>query len=220
MDFIFQGFQSTLPVWLYLLIFAACSFFAWWSYNSITGIQKSYRYLLIGLRSAVFFILLALLLNPFFKKETSYFTKPHILVMLDNSASTAIEKRNYGGIESYQKVLNELNFNDSSTVNFDFFSIGSESRPVSVDELTFSADQTNLSQAVGLIKANSAPAKAAIIISDGIYTEGENPVFEAGEVNIPIFTIGLGDTTSQKDVLVKSITSNPNGYLNSHHAVE
>ncbi|HEX6982289.1 MAG TPA: vWA domain-containing protein [Balneolaceae bacterium] len=220
MDFIFQGFQSTLPVWLYLLIFAACSFFAWWSYSSITGIRKLYRYLLIGLRSSVFFILLALLLNPFFKKETSYFTEPNILVMLDNSASTAIEKRNYQGVKSYQKVLEELNFRDSSTVNFDFFSIGGEPKSISIDELTFNADQTNLSQTVELIKTNSGRAKAAIIISDGIYTEGENPVFEASGIDIPVFTIGLGDTTSQKDVLVESITTNPNGYLNSRHAVE
>ncbi|MGD8427531.1 MAG: hypothetical protein PVH63_07855, partial [Balneolaceae bacterium] len=118
MDFIFQGFDSAFPLWVYLLIFAGVSFLSWWSYNSITGIRKIYRYLLIILRTLAFFILLVLLVNPFFKKETNYSQKPSILVMLDNSASTGLEKENYKGIPSYKQVLEELNLTDSSEVRY------------------------------------------------------------------------------------------------------
>lgn len=175
--------------------------------------------MLIMLRSATFFILLLLLVNPFLKKETPYFTQPNILVMLDNSASTAIEKSTYKGINSYKQVLDQLNFQDSTSVNYNFFSVDNETTPSNLDNLSFDADQTNLSEAIQAIQGNQAEASAAVLISDGVFTKGQNPVFEAQNLEIPIFTIGLGDTTFQKDVLVSSVTTNSTGYLNSNQPV-
>jgi len=218
-DFIFQGFQSSLPVWIYLLIFIGTSLLSWWSYRGVSGIRKSYRYILIGIRSAVFFLLLALLLNPFVKTEDPYFEQPNILVMLDNSASTAIEKSTYQGIDTYQQVLNTLNFSDSSEVNFDFFAVGNETNASNPDQLSFDADQTNLSVAMQAVQANQSEASAAVLISDGVFTKGQNPIFEAQNLERPVFTIGLGDTTFQKDVLVSSVATNPTGYLNSTQPV-
>lgn len=219
MDFIFQGFQSSLPFWVYLLIFIATSALAWWSYKGITGIRKSYRYLLITIRSLVFFILLLLLINPFIKTETPYYEQPRILVMLDNSASTGIEKSNYQGVKSYRQVIDQLNFDDSSSVNYDFFLFGNETESSNPEELNFKAEQTNLFGAIQEIKGNQSDANAAVLISDGIYTSGQNPAFETSEIEIPVFTIGLGDTTFQKDVLVSSVSTNSTGYLNSTHGV-
>jgi hypothetical protein len=218
-DLIFQGFQSSLPVWVYLLIFIGTSLLAWWSYRQISGIRKSYRYILIAIRTAVFFILLLLLLNPFFKAESPYYEQPRILMMLDNSESTAVEKSNYQGVESYHQVLDQLNLDDSSSVDYDFFSIGNETTPSNLNKLTFDANQTNLSTAVQSIQGNQSDASAAVIISDGIFTKGQNPVFEAANLNIPVFAIGLGDTTFQKDVLVSSVSTNSSGYLNSTQPV-
>lgn len=219
MDFIFQGFQSWLPVWAYILIFIGTILLAWWSYRSITGIKKTYRYILICLRSAIFFVLLFLLLNPFMKTETPYYEQPKVLVMLDNSASTAIEKSDYKGTESYRQVLDQLNFQDSSAVNYEFFSIGNEASLSNPQNLTFEADQTNLSQAMQAVRGNQSEASAAILISDGIFTKGQNPVYEAQNLEVPLFTIGLGDTTFQKDVLVSSVSTNSSGYLNSKQPV-
>lgn len=219
MDFIFQGFQSSLPIWVYLLIFIATSALAWWSYKDVTGIRKSYRYILITVRSLVFFILLLLLVNPFIKTETSYLQQPRILVMLDNSSSTDIEKSKYQGAESYRQVLDQLNFEDSSSVNYDFFLIGNDIEASNPDSLDFDSDQTNLFGALENIKGNQSDASAAVLISDGIYTTGQNPVFEASNLEIPVFTVGLGDTTFQKDVLVRSVSTNSTGYLNSMHGV-
>lgn len=219
MDFIFQGFDSSLPPWVFLLIFAGTTFLSWWSYSSIQGIRKSFRYILIALRSTVFFILLALLVNPFFKKESYYYQKPNILVMLDNSASTAIEKAGYQGKKSYNEVLQQLNFADSSRVHFQFYGIGNQTRAIAPNKLSFDADQTNLSEAIRTINDNQDEANAVVMISDGIYTKGQNPVFDAQNINIPIFSVGLGDTTSQKDLLVNSVSTNSTGFLHTNQSV-
>lgn len=220
MDFIFQGFDSALPLWLYLLIFIATAALAWWSYSNVKGIQKSYRYILTALRTAIFFILLLLLLNPFFKKETYYYEKPNILVMLDNSASTSIQKSDYQGIESYDNVLSALDFTDSSKVNYQFFSIGDQTQKTAgPKELNHKADQTNLSETMRTIREKQADANAVVLLSDGIFTKGQNPIYETDNIDLPIFTIGLGDTTSQKDIMVRSVSTNSTGYLHSSQPV-
>lgn len=219
MDFIFQGFQSSFPVWIYILTFACTLLLAWWSYQ-IKGITPGYRYLLITLRGTTFFILILLLVNPFLKSETTYYEPPEILVMLDNSESTQISKQQYQGVDSYVKTLEQLNFSDFSDVNFQFFSFADSIRPSHYDSLTFDGEQTNLSTVAETIGANSDDAVAAILLSDGIYTSGKNPVFASANLNIPVFAIGLGDTTFQEDLLVSSVTTNSTGYLNSTQKVE
>lgn len=139
--------------------------------------------------------------------------------MLDNSSSTAIKKEHYQGAQSYRNVLNKLQLEDSSSINFDLFLIGSDLKSTPRANPTMDEDQTNLSDAVQFIIENTVNAKAAILISDGIYTQGKNPVFDAAHSPIPVFTIGLGDTTSQKDMVVRSVTAHSSGYLNTNHPV-
>lgn len=219
MDFIFQGFQASLPFWVYILIFCFTLLFFWWSYNNVKKIGTTYFYSLIFLRSAVFFILLLLLINPFIKSENTYYSPANILVLLDNSASTDIEKSNYKGRKSYNKLLQQLNFSEKNNVNYEFYTIGSQVVPSKFDSLTFNEDQTNLTAAIETIKANQNEVNAALFVSDGIYTKGKNPIYETDNINIPVFAIGLGDTTFQRDVFVTSATTNSTGYLNSTQTV-
>ena len=220
MDFIFQGFQASLPFWIYTLIFICTFLIAWWSYSNLTNISSLHYYTLIALRSCVYFILILLLANPFIKTENSYSEPANFLVLLDNSASTQIEKKVYKGSDSYTALLQKLGFVDESNVNYQFYKIGRQVEETAIDSLTFDEGQTNLSSGMEAIRANQNNANAALFISDGIYTTGKNPIYETSNIDIPVFTIGLGDTTFQKDVLVSAITPNSSGYLNSTQSVE
>jgi hypothetical protein len=219
-DFIFQGFQASLPFWVYTLIFICTFLIAWWSYSNVKQIGRIYYYALVSLRSCVFFILLLLLVNPFFKAEDTYFEPANIIVVLDNSSSTQIEKRTYQGSKSYSELLQDLDFAEKSDINFQFFKIGSRIEQTKVGSLTFDQDQTDLSSAIETIRAKQNDTNAALLISDGIYTTGKNPIYETSDISIPVFSIGLGDTTFQKDVLVSSISTNSTGYLNSTQSVK
>jgi len=218
-DFIFQGFQASLPFWVYTLIFICTFLVAWWSYSNVNKIGSLQYYTLIALRTSVYFILLLLLINPFIKTEDTYYEPANVLVLLDNSASSQIEKKVYQGSESYGDLLQELNFTDDADVNYQFYKIGSQVEQTELDSLTFDENQTNLSAGIDAIRVNQTDANAALFISDGIYTTGKNPIYETSDINIPVFSIGLGDTTFQKDVLVSSISTNSRGYLNSTQSI-
>ncbi len=219
MDFIFQGFEASLPFWLYLLIFICTFLIAWWSYSSVKKISGFFYYALIAFRTGVFFILLLLLLNPFIKTENTYYEPANILVILDNSASTQVEKKTYKGSQSYTDLIEKLGFTDEAAVKYQFYKMGSQVKKTEIDSLTFDEDQTNLTSGIEAIRANQNDANAALFISDGIYTTGKNPVYETSDIDIPIFSIALGDTTFQKDVLVTSVSTNSSGYLNSRQNI-
>lgn len=219
MDFIFQGFQASLPFWVYTLIFVCTFLISWWSYANVKNIRNLYYYSLIGLRTFVYFILLLLLANPFIETEKTFYEPTNILVLLDNSASTQIDKKIYQGSNSYTQLLQELDFTNDTDVNYQFYKVGRQVEQTEIDSLTFDEDQTDLTSGIEVIRANQNDANAAVLISDGIYTTGINPIYGTSNIDIPIFSIGLGDTTFQKDVLVSSISTNSSGYLNSTQSV-
>lgn len=219
MDFVFQEFQSTLPLWLYVLLISATTLLSWWSYRSIQSVSPAYKYCLIALRSLTFFVLAVLLLNPVFRTEQTYYEKPDIIVLLDNSESISIEKGDYRGMETYQSVLDRLNLDDTSSVSFTFFGVGEHTHPLAPAELNLRSDRTNLNSAVETVLRQQRNSNAAVLISDGIYTGGQNPVFDGRNLDIPLFTIALGDTASERDLVVNAVSANNTGYVDTEHPV-
>lgn len=220
MDFVFQGFQSNLPFWLYLLLIFGTTTLAWWSYKDAKSIRPLFRYGLVVVRSLVFFILLALLVNPFYKAERTALEKSEIMVLWDNSASTSIQKGAYKGKQSYQKVIRDLRLNDSSAVTYRTYSVGATVNPGSLDSLALNESQTNLYHAIETIKSREKDIKGVILITDGIFNQGRNPAFEAGNIAVPVMTVALGDTVEQKDLIVEEVTTNSTGYVHTLHPVE
>lgn len=174
----------------------------------------------MALRGTAFTLLLALLLNPFFRSEQTYYEQPELLVMMDNSSSTAVEKGDYNGREAYRNVLDRLNLNDSSRLSFRFSTFDRDVRSAPPDSLSFTGSETNIYNAIEVIKNSEQDIAAAVLISDGIFNQGRNPIFESSTLEIPVFTIALGDTSLQKDLLVKSVVTNSTGYVGTRHPVE
>ena len=61
---------------------------------------------------------------------------------------------------------------------------------------------------------------AIIVASDGLVNQGANPLYAPGQMNVPVFTIALGDTTMQKDIVLSGIKYNRTVYLGNNFPVE
>ena len=60
----------------------------------------------------------------------------------------------------------------------------------------------------------------AIIITDGIYNEGKNPIYSDYNQTSPIYSVALGDTTPIVDLSVKEVLYNQIGYLNDQTEIQ
>ncbi len=46
------------------------------------------------------------------------------------------------------------------------------------------------------------------IISDGVITQGSTPIYSAEKIGIPVFTVGIGDSSKKNDVEIKNVINN------------
>ena len=61
---------------------------------------------------------------------------------------------------------------------------------------------------------------AIVLATDGIYNEGSNPIYSGNLLAAPIYTVALGDTTPQKDVLIKRVYHNKIAYLGDKFSIQ
>lgn len=216
----FHGFQNTLPVFITILLAGGLIALSWFSYSKLKSITKGGRWLLISLRAASFLLVLLLLLNPYFFSSQQVEVNPQISVFLDNSESTTISKNDFEGLDTYRELLNNLDFDRFRNVKFEFHLFDEDVLPGTPDSLNGNGDQSNLSAPVQSILEMDENVKAAILISDGIITYGKNPIVDAFNSSIPIYTIGIGDTSDVRDVAVSNINTNTTGYTNTLHTIE
>ncbi len=174
----------------------------------------------MGLRALVFFILLVLLMNPLFRSKTVNYIKSDVAVLLDNSRSVGVEKGRYEGEKTYQNVLEQLNFDDQARISLSFFAFDEQLSSVRPDTLDFDGAETNLYAPLDYLQRNQEGTKAALLITDGIYTAGQDPAFMSRDLGVPLYVIGLGDTVSVRDLVVKNVVSNQKGYTQTEHKVE
>ena len=135
--------------------------------------------------------------------------EPVNLIFVDNSRSIQIKDGTHRE-ESIDNFLKEANSNNLFS-NSKLYSFGNDIKPVSADslfEINFSEGSTNFSKIFNYVKEDNSNISSVIIISDGVITDGTNPLYTAEKINIPVFTIGVGDTTRHKDLELKNVLYN------------
>jgi hypothetical protein len=99
--------------------------------------------------------------------------------------------------------------------------VGSEVNEL--DTLSFREKSSNLSEGFKHIKNRffNRNIGAIILISDGNYNQGVHPMYEAERIELtPIFSLGVGDTTVKRDIVVRSINSNEIAFLNNEFPIQ
>lgn len=217
----FQGFQSAYSTLFVVLFAIALIAIAFISYRRQQSLSPKIQLLLSSIRSVTFILLMLLVLNPFFFSSSEEEQNPKILFLFDNSESVTISKGDYAGIVDYEALLDNLAINQPTGVEADYFSFGSTVRQIqNVDSLYYNEPATNLINAITQVQELAADYSAAVIISDGIITFGRNPLITASNLDIPIYSIGLGDTSKVRDVTINNIITNATGYTETRHEVE
>jgi glutathione S-transferase len=198
------------PLWLLpsaaLAALAAAWLYGWWT-QSGTELTKSVRLLLAGLRFLAFFLLFLLLLNPVLRHAELLTLRPVIALVADNSLS--IQYSNAGKDTAEMRIaLNRLRAKLSERFEISNWLAGSKFRKADIPD--FSDASTNLSQAISGLSGRKAPDRlaAVVLLSDGLYNDGSNPVFEASQADHPWFTLALGDSSRKRDAVLEQIQAN------------
>jgi hypothetical protein len=161
-----------------------------------------------------------LLLSPFIKTLKKITRNPVIITAWDNSSSvlSTPDSANIAAeiAQIHDRIKNEL----SSKYTLVEYSFGQRAKLL--DELNFEEKRTDYSEVINAVINNhfNENIGALILVGDGIYNQGKNPLNQLNEVNFPIYTVGFGDTTELVDSRVQDIRVNRTSFSGNKFPVE
>jgi hypothetical protein len=213
------NFQSQQIV-LAILLTSLALLISWWSYRNVGGISYAKRYILIGLRTLGIALIGFLLLEPLFTVFGHKITGDKLGVLVDLSSSMNIVE---AGSQRWNKAESAFTEVMPSNIQTRFF--GFSDTLVSLDRIpdsiAFDGQATNLSLGLGLslIESND-DIGALLILTDGANNIGEDPIRTAAMLNLPVYSLVVGNIISRKDISIAKLNYQPIAYINTETSIQ
>ncbi|QQL50510.1 hypothetical protein [Mucilaginibacter ginkgonis] len=220
MHFLFAISWGSVSGWWVLLCLLAGALYAWLMYRLPVVFNNRLRYALTAFRFLAVTLIALLLLSPIIKSTNYQPQKPLVLVAVDNSAS--IQKFNPPSVNLKQVVNDMGQLKQALGDKYDVreFHFGKDLQPGL--PANFTAKQTDIAGALHQLNDGFANQNigAIVLATDGLYNEGTDPAYEAKNIKSGIYTIGLGDTTTRRDLFITNVNYNKTALLENDFEVE
>ncbi len=222
-----MAFSFGYSPWLLLLCVAVAGGLTYWTYRAtVPSLRVGWRLLLGGLRFLALALICFLLFEPVLQQFRSTERPPVLAVLVDDSQSMQVvtagdtsAARPNAARTSVRPVLDALQ-DEAMPGTARFFRVREASRALSggiIDSLRFDGARTDLSSGL-----QAAPEElrdenlgGIVLVSDGQYNTGQNPLRVADRSPVPVHTVTVGDTARQRDLRVQDVSTNDRAYLNS-----
>lgn len=194
-----------------------------WTYrHTVPRTTPARRRLLVALRSVAIALILFVLFQPILTLTKTQERTPRVVIMLDNSRSMQLPP---GPGDTARTRLSAMHRNLLSIFPESFRSDRSarllevfSERASSVDtpfthvlsSMKADGSATDIAGAFGSLAEaeKSQNISAVVLFSDGAYTAGSNPLYAAERLGVPVFAVGLGDSSERRDVGITSMFTN------------
>ena len=165
--------------------------------GKVVYVLSFFRFLLVGLLSF-------LLLEPVIRHMNYVDQKPIMVMLVDDSKSMDLMK------DSTQKVINKLNAIEESLSNdyqIDFIRFDESLHYTDSKTVELKGNETNIGRALREVKSQyfNQNLGGVVLVTDGIYNAGVNPLSVSENYNVPIYTIGMGDTNQYADLRIQDV---------------
>lgn len=203
---------SVLLVLLFAFVGIAAAL--WYYRATVPRVSSRFRRFLIVLRATAFTLILILLTQPLFRLSFTSIEPPTLALLADNSASMRIIDAHGSRADALRAALRSDTFpRIARRADLRFYTFGLALRPSDAaltDTLPLNEEATNFSAALqGLARERILHhIDAAVVLTDGTPTLGRNPLYDAETLGMPVYTVGIGDTTEPKDLLIVRTVAN------------
>jgi hypothetical protein len=208
-------------VLLAVLILAAAAFSVYTYRYTVPEITRRRRIVLTTLRALALAMLLFLIFEPILNLRRTRMVPPRVAVLMDDSKSMTIRDGNTERGQAVRALVADRDFlaaldrGDPRPYRF-----ASTTRPIKTlrpDSLRFGGGETDISAALQQAQDDlrEENLRAVVLVTDGNVTSGKNPLYTAEALGVPVFVIGVGDSTERKDLVVTSVLANSIAYVES-----
>ncbi len=206
------------PIWfigLCVLAGLIGAFLLYFKDKTFKEASRRQRWLLFPISILRFLAITAialLLLAPLIKTRVVDVVQRSIVILQDNTESVRLSFER-GDSSQLSDALKNINDGLSEKFRVETYHFGDK-----LDKgFKFDYDKklTNISQSLddlGNIYANQNLA-AIVLATDGIYNEGSNPIYSVARLDVPIYSVAIGDTTPKRDLVLDKVLHNNIAYL-------
>ncbi len=216
------NFIIDYPWWFILLCIAVGAIVAAILYykNRSDDFQPWLVKLLAGFRFVTITVLCFLLLAPLIELRVTQRQEPVILVFQDNSQSLSTGRNATFMQNEYPARFEEFVGDLAANYNVNTYTFGE--RVQEADSISLKENITNMAEIFTSLDVlySNRNVGAVIIASDGIFNQGINPAYQASGTLFPVYTLALGDTVPQRDLIINRIRHNRITYLNNLFPLE
>lgn len=191
-----------------LLCLAAGAGYAYLLYKASYSWSKRTNQFLSALRAVVVFFLAFLLLGPILKLITNEYEKPTWAFLIDNSSSIGEVMDSVERARITSSLMDAKNTIESAGYEVTWQDlVGNE-----ISSLNASGATSDLTGGIHHIvnKFEGRNLAGVVLVSDGIYNAGTSPLYTP--TRVPIYSVGLGDTTARIDLILKNVAFNKVAY--------
>ncbi len=162
------------------------------------------------LRFAAVSFILFLLLNPLLKQLISEVEKPELVIVIDNSLSITNSLDSVQRVQLMAEVSDLVAASNASGFATQVRSLNQSN--VLLSDIAFDQKTTDLNAMFKELEIlyDGKNLASVVLVSDGNYNRGISPGYFP--YSYKISTIGVGDTTSQEDVVLKNVLYNKIAY--------
>lgn len=216
-----------LSPWLLALCAAVAAALTYWTYRrSVPRVSTARQAVLMGLRFAALFIVLFLLFEPIWRQFLRDERPPVLAVLVDDSQSLGLEAESEGEpldlAATMRRTVEALPAIDGEMRLFAFSNAIRPLPPNAADSLRFDGSRTNIAQGLDHVRdaLQDQNLRGVLLISDGQYNTGRNPLYQAERYPVPIHTVAVGDTLRRRDVQIRRVTTNEIAYVEDELPVQ
>ena len=191
-----------------LMCIAAGVGYAFILYTSNYTWSKRTNQILFALRLIVVSFLAFLLLGPILKLITNEYEKPTWVFLIDSSTSVGEVIDSLGQL----KLTATLSETKSSIENSGYEVKWKDLAGNDVTAIKANGPTSDLNRGIQNIinEFEGRNLAGIVLLSDGIYNSGASPLYTP--VRVPIYSVGLGDTTERLDLILKNVAFNKVAY--------
>ena len=217
-----MAFSLQYSPWLLLLCIVVAGGLTYWTYrDTVPVLSTTWRSVLGGLRFVALALLCFLLFEPVAREFDQIERPPVLAVLVDDSESLRLTSGADSADAAQASVRDAVDRLRQQGVDGEvrLFAFDRSLRPLdgTLDSLRLSGSRTDLAAALQSARESlqDANLKGVALLSDGQYNTGRNPLYVAERYPVPIHTVTLGDTTRERDVQIRRVTTNDIAYVDT-----
>ncbi len=213
-------------LWIVLLVIAAGFAFAVYTYRTTApAVAPARRWTLITLRTLGLALLLLTLFEPVLSLLNINAEPPVVVVAVDNSRSMTLGGQDSSRIAEAWAIARRLE-GSKLGATARFVVVADSVRPLGHPLARAAFNANGPESRLEAVFASAADSlrlhnvRAVVMLSDGRYNVGANPLQSAEGLGMPVFTVGLGDSVPPRDLVVDELFTNEIAYVGSELPVE